>query len=35
MPIALQFDPQLVLVAAGFDSARGDPVGSMITHIVK
>lgn len=27
MPIAYQFDPQLVLVAAGFDSARGDPLG--------
>ena len=27
MPIAYQFNPQLVLVAAGFDSARGDPIG--------
>ncbi|XP_068213599.1 uncharacterized protein HDAC6 isoform X1 [Palaemon carinicauda] len=27
MPIAYQFDPQLVLVAAGFDAARGDPLG--------
>ena len=27
MPIAEQFRPQLVLVSAGFDSARGDPLG--------
>ena len=27
MPIAYQFNPQLVLVAAGFDSARGDILG--------
>ncbi|RXM33907.1 Histone deacetylase 6 [Acipenser ruthenus] len=27
MPIAYQFDPELVLVSAGFDAARGDPLG--------
>ncbi|XP_064091423.1 uncharacterized protein LOC135205071 isoform X2 [Macrobrachium nipponense] len=27
MPIAYQFDPQLVIVSAGFDAARGDPLG--------
>lgn len=27
MPIAYQYDPQLVLVAAGFDAAQGDPLG--------
>ncbi|KAK8746020.1 hypothetical protein OTU49_017225, partial [Cherax quadricarinatus] len=27
LPIAYQFDPQLVLVSAGFDAARGDPLG--------
>ncbi len=27
MPIAYQFNPQLVLVAAGFDAAQGDPLG--------
>lgn len=27
MPIAYQFNPQLVLVAAGFDAARGDELG--------
>ncbi|XP_042878465.1 histone deacetylase 6-like isoform X3 [Penaeus japonicus] len=27
MPIAYQYDPQLVLVSAGFDAARGDPLG--------
>lgn len=27
MPIAYQFNPQLVLVAAGFDAAMGDPLG--------
>ena len=27
MPIATQFDPDLVLVSAGFDAAMGDPLG--------
>jgi len=27
MPIATEFDPDLVLVAAGFDAAEGDPLG--------
>ncbi|KAK7884575.1 hypothetical protein WMY93_027698 [Mugilogobius chulae] len=27
MPIATQFNPDLVLVSAGFDAARGDPLG--------
>ena len=27
MPIARSFDPQLVLVSAGFDAAHGDPLG--------
>eukprot|EP00939_MAST-03C_sp_MAST-3C-sp1_P003052 g3052.t1 len=27
MPMAREFRPQLVLVAAGFDAARGDPLG--------
>ena len=27
LPIAYQFNPQLVLVAAGFDAAQGDPLG--------
>ncbi|KAK3274708.1 hypothetical protein CYMTET_17118 [Cymbomonas tetramitiformis] len=27
MPIATRFDPQLVLVSAGFDAAAGDPLG--------
>ena len=35
MPIAYQFDPQLVLVAAGFDSARGDPIGGILKHLKK
>jgi histone deacetylase 6 len=29
MPIANQYNPQLVLVAAGFDAALGDPLGGM------
>jgi hypothetical protein len=29
MPIARAFDPQLVLVSAGFDAAHGDRVGGM------
>ena len=27
LPIAYEFDPELVLVSAGFDAARGDPLG--------
>jgi histone deacetylase 6 len=27
MPIAYEFDPDLVLVSAGFDGATGDPLG--------
>uniref|UniRef100_A0A673ABV7 Protein deacetylase HDAC6 n=1 Tax=Sphaeramia orbicularis TaxID=375764 RepID=A0A673ABV7_9TELE len=27
MPIATEFNPKLVLVSAGFDAARGDPLG--------
>eukprot|EP01028_Stygiella_incarcerata_P001966 TRINITY_DN1367_c0_g1_i1.p1 TRINITY_DN1367_c0_g1~~TRINITY_DN1367_c0_g1_i1.p1 ORF type:complete len:699 (+),score=190.20 TRINITY_DN1367_c0_g1_i1:102-2099(+) len=29
MPIAMEFDPDLVLVAAGFDAAKGDPLGGF------
>lgn len=29
MPIACQFDPQLVLVSAGYDASKGDPLGEM------
>uniref|UniRef100_A0A671L540 Histone deacetylase domain-containing protein n=1 Tax=Sinocyclocheilus anshuiensis TaxID=1608454 RepID=A0A671L540_9TELE len=29
LPIAYEFDPELVLVSAGFDSAIGDPEGEM------
>ena len=29
MPAARAFDPDLVLVAAGFDAAAGDPLGGM------
>ncbi|MBN3319402.1 HDAC6 deacetylase, partial [Atractosteus spatula] len=43
MPIARQFCPELVLVSAGFDAARGDPLGGYqvtpecyahITHLL-
>ena len=27
MPVATSFDPDIVLVSAGFDGARGDPLG--------
>ncbi|CAG7823877.1 unnamed protein product, partial [Allacma fusca] len=27
LPIAYQFNPELVLVSAGFDAAKGDPLG--------
>ena len=29
MPIARQYSPELVIVSAGFDAARGDPLGGM------
>jgi len=29
LPIARRFEPELVLVSAGFDAAEGDPLGSM------
>nr|XP_058164970.1 polyamine deacetylase HDAC10 isoform X9 [Dasypus novemcinctus] len=29
LPLAFEFDPELVLVSAGFDSAVGDPEGQM------
>ncbi|MFN3504645.1 MAG: histone deacetylase, partial [Caldimicrobium sp.] len=28
-PIALQFKPQIILVSAGFDSLKGDPLGGL------
>ncbi|XP_051823997.1 histone deacetylase 6 [Antechinus flavipes] len=30
MPIAYEFNPELVLVSAGFDAARGDPLGGCL-----
>lgn len=30
LPIAYEFDPELVLVSAGYDSAIGDPEGQMV-----
>lgn len=29
MPIAYQFNPELVLVSAGFDACIGDPLGGI------
>lgn len=29
MPIAYQFNPDLVLISAGFDAAKGDPLGGF------
>ncbi|XP_042124668.1 protein deacetylase HDAC6 isoform X2 [Peromyscus maniculatus bairdii] len=31
LPVAFEFQPQLVLVAAGFDALQGDPKGEMAT----
>ncbi|KAJ9072758.1 Histone deacetylase hda1 [Entomophthora muscae] len=30
MPIAMEFNPDLVVVAAGFDAAMGDPIGEFV-----
>ncbi|KAG8129822.1 hypothetical protein E2320_016503 [Naja naja] len=44
LPVALEFQPQMVLVAAGFDAVIGDPKGEMaatpacfahLTHLLK
>uniref|UniRef100_A0A8C5RWE8 Protein deacetylase HDAC6 n=1 Tax=Laticauda laticaudata TaxID=8630 RepID=A0A8C5RWE8_LATLA len=44
LPVALEFQPQMVLVAAGFDAVIGDPKGKMaatpacfahLTHLLK
>ncbi|KAK5665499.1 Histone deacetylase hda1 [Batrachochytrium dendrobatidis] len=44
MPIGQEFDPDLVIVSAGFDAAHGDPIGechvtpacySQMTHMLK
>ena len=41
LPVAYQFDPDLVLISAGFDAARGDPLGfckvspEMYGHMVQ
>ena len=32
MPIAYQFDPDLVLVSAGFDAAVNDPLGGKYLY---
>lgn len=32
LPIAREFNPQLVLVSCGFDSGRGDPLASFSFH---
>jgi len=29
IPVATEYDPELILISAGFDSARGDPLGEM------
>ena len=29
MPVARQYNPDIVLVSAGFDAAKGDPIGKM------
>lgn len=30
MPIAYQFNPELVLISAGFDACVGDPLGGNV-----
>jgi histone deacetylase 6 len=30
MPIAYEYSPELVLISAGFDAARGDPLGKNL-----
>lgn len=35
MPVSLMFNPELVLVSAGFDAAVNDPLGGMMLHVKK
>lgn len=32
LPVAYQFDPDLVFISAGFDAAHGDPIGGWRWH---
>ena len=29
MPILLQFKPNLIMISAGYDSCKGDPIGKL------
>lgn len=31
MPIAYQFNPELILISAGFDACIGDPLGGTVS----
>lgn len=33
LPVATEFNPQLILVSAGFDAAVGDPLGGESAHL--
>lgn len=35
MPVSLMFNPELVLVSAGFDAAVNDPLGGMMLFVIK
>lgn len=35
LPVACQFNPELVLVSAGFDAAVGDPLGGTVYLLVE
>ncbi|KAI9293922.1 histone deacetylase superfamily, partial [Neoconidiobolus thromboides FSU 785] len=44
MPMAMEFNPELVVISAGFDAAKGDPIGefkvtpdgyAMMTYLLK
>ena len=34
LPVAYQFNPELVLVSAGFDAAKGDPLGGDHPYVI-
>lgn len=29
MPVLTEFEPEMILISCGFDSAFGDPIGSL------
>lgn len=33
LPIATEYNPDIIIISAGFDAAEGDPLGTMLSGI--